>query len=449
MEVRRLSEVDPRQKCDSMLLDHVHIIDFIYESTTTESEWTKCKAHISRRSGIVDKASGRLENHDPGMLQEVEKCRVISKRSQSSPPSHHHLRSNEVVIGANLSKKKKPFNPDMEETLANDYRLKTRLHNGDMRVKQNKTMFGPRVSHPIWIQEPWRIRRFQRKSTSIRTKVEASTLPGLASFDRSLTSIWHHRFRMGKSSCQTQRRLIRPYFDLASSGSNGQITMANSASVDQSLISIWHHRVNRLPTLPHRFDRNLISDLVSLGTSDQTTVADSTSFDQSITFDLASLDTNEHDALTGSTSFDQGLTFDLMPLCLNGQVTIAGFTHRLLQERRFSSRRTRHPSHISLNLSFFELGDRKSYCFRPEDHIHYRESFDLASSGSKEQTKHGLDVFGCEGLEFSSSGGISMWRPSVQRSKSVIVLQFGQIKIGVSWSLPYSRFSVMCKEGQL
>ncbi|KAL4280244.1 hypothetical protein GQ457_03G017140 [Hibiscus cannabinus] len=85
-------------------------------------------------------------------FQEVEKCKVISKRSQSSPPSHHHLRSNEVVIGANLSKKKKPFNPDMEETLANDHRLKTRLHNGDMRVKQKKTMFGPRVSHPIWVQ---------------------------------------------------------------------------------------------------------------------------------------------------------------------------------------------------------------------------------------------------------------------------------------------------------
>ncbi|KAL4354788.1 hypothetical protein GQ457_06G011570 [Hibiscus cannabinus] len=53
------------------------------------------------------------------------------------------------------------------------------------------------------------------------------------------------------------------------------------------------------------------------------------------------------------------------------------------------------------------------------------------------------------GIEFSSSGGIPIWRPSVQRSKFVIALQFGHIKIGAFWSLPDSRFSVMCKEGQL
>ncbi|KAL4285566.1 hypothetical protein GQ457_16G016500 [Hibiscus cannabinus] len=55
--------------------------------------------------------------------------------------------------------------------------------------------------------------------------------------------------------------------------------------------------------------------------------------------------------------------------------------------------------------------------------------------------------FGFHSLNTASS--IPMWHPSMKRSRFVIVLQLGQIKIGVIWSLPYSRFSAICKEGQL
>ncbi|KAL4273937.1 hypothetical protein GQ457_13G018920 [Hibiscus cannabinus] len=51
--------------------------------------------------------------------------------------------------------------------------------------------------------------------------------------------------------------------------------------------------------------------------------------------------------------------------------------------------------------------------------------FDLASSGSKEQIE------------------VVTQRPWMRRNI------FDQIKIGAFWSLPDSRFSAMCKEGQL
>ncbi|KAK8549095.1 hypothetical protein V6N12_061993 [Hibiscus sabdariffa] len=53
------------------------------------------------------------------------------------------------------------------------------------------------------------------------------------------------------------------------------------------------------------FDQSLISDLVSLDTSDQTTRVDSASFDQSVTCDLTSLDTSERITRADSASFDQ------------------------------------------------------------------------------------------------------------------------------------------------
>ncbi|KAL4346479.1 hypothetical protein GQ457_17G012440 [Hibiscus cannabinus] len=136
--------------------------------------------------------------------------------------------------------------------------------------------------------------------------------------------------------------------------------------------------------------------------------------------------------------------------------------------------------HISLNLSFFELGNRKRYCFKPEEHINYRESmspqdavklvdwicqlndfgrkgpesvttyyfrfkFCLISSGAKEQTQR-IEIF-----DLASSGSKEQIEVVTQRPwiKFVIALQFGQIKIGAFWSLPDSRFSTMCKEGQL
>ncbi|KAK8597745.1 hypothetical protein V6N13_095143 [Hibiscus sabdariffa] len=87
---------------------------------------------------------------------------------------------------------------------------------------------------------------------------------GLASFDCSLVS------------------------DLAPSGSNGQIAMADLPTADSA-----------------SFDQNFILDLVSLDTGDQTTVVDSASFGQSVTCDPTSLDTSERIARTDSASFDQ------------------------------------------------------------------------------------------------------------------------------------------------
>ncbi|KAL4285513.1 hypothetical protein GQ457_16G021160 [Hibiscus cannabinus] len=55
-----------------------------------------------RDERLLKQEEENLEGDVDLRLQEVEKCRVISKRSQSSPPSHHHLRSNEVVTGANV-----------------------------------------------------------------------------------------------------------------------------------------------------------------------------------------------------------------------------------------------------------------------------------------------------------------------------------------------------------
>ncbi|KAL4297084.1 hypothetical protein GQ457_12G028490 [Hibiscus cannabinus] len=218
--------------------------------------------------------------------------------------------------------------------------------------------------------------------------------------------------------------------------------MAGSASFDQSPILICHHwvRMSRSPWQTQHpptagstsFDQNLISNLVSLGANDQTTVADSASFDQSITFDLASLDTNEQVALTGSTSFDQGLTFDLMPLGLNGQVTT---TPRSLQERRFSSNRTRYPSSLREETHFFKPQFLRS--MSPQDAVKLVDWIcqldDFGRKGPENKSKWQLNVLGCEGIE----------------SKFVIALKFGQIKIGAFWSLPDSRFSAMCKEGQL
>ncbi|KAL4281436.1 hypothetical protein GQ457_03G018750 [Hibiscus cannabinus] len=74
---------------------------------------------------------------------------------------------------------------------------------------------------------------------------------------------------------------------------------------------------------------------------------------------------------------------------------------------------------------------RLKFCLIPsgaKEQTQRIESFDLASSGSKEQIE------------------VVTQRPWI---KFVITLQFGQIKIGAFWSLPDSRFSAMCKEGQL
>ncbi|KAL4387698.1 hypothetical protein GQ457_09G020220 [Hibiscus cannabinus] len=71
---------------------------------------------------------------------------------------------------------------------------------------------------------------------------------------------------------------------------------------------------------------------------------------------------------------------------------------------------------------------RLKFCLIPsgaKEQTQRIESFDLASSGSKEQIKV---VTQC---------------PWMRRNR------FGQIKIGAFWSLPDSRFSAMCKEGQL
>ncbi|KAL4376172.1 hypothetical protein GQ457_02G022770 [Hibiscus cannabinus] len=61
----------------------------------------RCETFV-RDERLLKQEEENLEGDDDLRLQEVEKCRVISKRSQSSPPSHHHLRSNEVVTGANV-----------------------------------------------------------------------------------------------------------------------------------------------------------------------------------------------------------------------------------------------------------------------------------------------------------------------------------------------------------
>ncbi|KAL4355440.1 hypothetical protein GQ457_06G006300 [Hibiscus cannabinus] len=61
-----------------------------------------------------------------------------------------------------------------------------------------------------------------------------------ASFNQSLILVWHHR----------------PYFDLAPSGSNGQIAMAGSASFDHSPILICHHWIS-----PRQVTRRLIITL--------------------------------------------------------------------------------------------------------------------------------------------------------------------------------------------
>ncbi|KAL4323904.1 hypothetical protein GQ457_11G022540 [Hibiscus cannabinus] len=71
---------------------------------------------------------------------------------------------------------------------------------------------------------------------------------------------------------------------------------------------------------------------------------------------------------------------------------------------------------------------RLKFCLIPsgaKEQTQRIESFDLASSGSKEQIEV---VTQC---------------PWMRRNT------FGQIKIGAFWSLPDSRFSAMCKEGQL
>ncbi|KAL4284433.1 hypothetical protein GQ457_16G021180 [Hibiscus cannabinus] len=71
---------------------------------------------------------------------------------------------------------------------------------------------------------------------------------------------------------------------------------------------------------------------------------------------------------------------------------------------------------------------RLKFCLIPsgaKEQTQRIESFDLASSGSKEQIEV---VTQC---------------PWMRRNR------FGQIKIGAFWSLPNSRFSAMCNEGQL
>ncbi|KAL4335773.1 hypothetical protein GQ457_07G004710 [Hibiscus cannabinus] len=71
---------------------------------------------------------------------------------------------------------------------------------------------------------------------------------------------------------------------------------------------------------------------------------------------------------------------------------------------------------------------RLKFCLIPsgaKEQTQRIECFDLASSGSKEQIE------------------VVTQRPWMRRNR------FGQIKIGAFWSLPDSRFSAMCKEGQL
>ncbi|KAK8599780.1 hypothetical protein V6N12_049653 [Hibiscus sabdariffa] len=71
------------------------------------------------------------------------------------------------------------------------------------------------------------------------------------------------------------------------------------------------------------FDQNLILDLVSPDTSDQTTVVDSASVDQSLISIWHHRVRMSRSLLKGLVSFDRSLVLDLAPSGSNGRITVS------------------------------------------------------------------------------------------------------------------------------
>ncbi|KAK8621757.1 hypothetical protein V6N13_081190 [Hibiscus sabdariffa] len=132
-----------------------------------------------------------------------------------------------------------------------------------------------------------KIRKGHPKICEFYIGIPQCTLSEVRAFQKGFY-ISRRRRRKVKSS-QQRLSVVRSEsnFDLASSGTNEQITMA------------------RLSIGSASFDQNLIPNLVSLGANDQVTAENSASFDRSFISDLLSFDANEQITMAYLAPFGQ------------------------------------------------------------------------------------------------------------------------------------------------